>query len=222
MIMIEVWGRRSSSNVQKVIWALDELGLEFKRHTVGGSFGGNRDPDYLKMNPNGLVPVLGDGDVTMFESNAIVRYLGARYGEGTLRPKDAKGLAAAEQWMEWQNLNVAPAISAIFMNEVRTPKAQRNPNAIAAAEANLAKTLPIADKALASSRWFAGDSFSYGDIIMGVLYWRYSKVGANTLDVPNIKRWFEALQQRPAYKKWIMADFGRSPEEWSIYEKAAG
>lgn len=218
--MIEVWGRRSSSNVQKVIWALDEIGLEFNRHTVGGSFGGNREPAYLKMNPNGLVPVLRDGDVTMFESNAIVRFLAARYGDGTLRPKDAKGLAAAEQWMEWQNLNVVPPISAIFWNEVRTAKAERNANAIAAAEANLTKTLPIADRALGSSRWFAGDDFSYGDIVMGVLYWRYSKVGANTLDVPNIKRWFEALQQRPAYKKWIMGDFGRSPEEWAVYEKA--
>ena len=218
--MIEVWGRRSSSNVQKVIWALDELGLEFKRHTVGGSFGGNREPDYLKMNPNGLVPVLRDGDVTMFESNAIVRYLAARYGEGTLRPKDAKGLAAAEQWMEWQNLNVVPPISAIFWNEVRTPKMQRDANKIAAAEANLAKVLPIADNALASSRWFAGDSFSYGDIAMGVLYWRYFKVGGQMRDLPNIGRWFEALQQRPAYRKWIMADFGRNPEEWAIYEKA--
>jgi glutathione S-transferase len=220
MIMIEVWGRRSSSNVQKVIWALDEMGLEFKRHTVGGSFGGNREPEYLKMNPNGLVPVLRDGEVTMFESNAIVRYLAARYGEGTVRPKDAKGLAAAEQWMEWQNLNIAPPISAIFMNEVRTPRAQRNSNAIAAAEAQLAKTLPIADEALASSRWFAGDNFSYGDIVMGVLYWRYFKVGAQMVHVPNITRWFEALRERPAYKKWIMADFGRSPEEWAAYEKA--
>ena len=94
--MIEVWGRRSSSNVQKVVWALDELGLPFNRHTVGGSFGGNRAPAYLAMNPNGLVPVLQDGDITMFESNAIVRYLAARYGEGALRPKDPKALAMAE------------------------------------------------------------------------------------------------------------------------------
>jgi glutathione S-transferase len=156
----------------------------------------------------------------MFESNAIVRYLAARYGDGTLRPKDAKGLAAAEQWMEWQNLNVAMPISAIFMNEVRTPKMQRDANRIAAAEVNLAKALPIADDALASSRWFAGDSFSYGDIIMGVLYWRYFKVDGKSIDLPNITRWFEALQQRPAYRKWIMADFGRNPEEWAIYEKA--
>ncbi len=219
--MIEVWGRRSSSNVQKVVWALDELGLDFKRHKVGGSFGGTREPAYLKMNPNALVPVLTEGDVTMFESNAIVRFLAARHG-GPLRPKDAKGLAAAEQWMEWQQLNVVPAISAIFWNKVRLPSAERNDKAIADAEASLAKTLPIADSALASSQWFAGDSFSFGDIVLGVLYWRYFKLDGKTLGLPNVTRWFDALQQRPAYRKWIMVEIGGSPEEWTAHEKALG
>ena len=196
--MIEVWGRRSSSNVQKVVWALDELGLPFKRHTVGGSFGGTRDPAYLKMNPNALVPVLTDGDVTMFESNAIVRYLAARYGDGSLRPQEPKALAAAEQWMEWQQLNVVPHISAIFWNEVRQPRAQRNAKAIADAEAGLSKVLPIADTALAASEWFAGNSFSFGDIVLGVLYWRYFKPRRRqTLDLPNIKRWFHGAAAAP-------------------------
>jgi glutathione S-transferase len=220
--MIEVWGRRSSSNVQKVIWALEELGLPFKRYSVGGGFGGNREPAFLAMNPNGLVPVINDGDITMFESNAIVRYLAARHGDDIWRPKEAKALAAAEQWMEWQQVNVAPHITAIFWNRVRVTSAQRNDKAIVAAEANLAKMLPIADKALASSDWFAGDSFSYGDIVLGTLYWRYFKLDGKTLDLPNIKRWFEALQQRPAYQKWIMVEFGSNPEEWSAHEKALG
>lgn len=220
--MIEVWGRRSSSNVQKVVWALDELGLAFNRHTVGGAFGGTHEPAFLKMNPNALVPVIKDGDVTMFESNAIVRYLSARYGEGTLRPRDPKGFAAAEQWMEWQQVNVVPAISAIFMNEVRFPKAQRSEKAIADGEATLARMLPIANNALASSKWFAGDSFSFADIPLGVLYWRYFKLDGKSLGLPHLTRWFDALQQRPAYRKWIMVEFGRSPEEWTTHEKALG
>ncbi|WP_162918869.1 glutathione S-transferase family protein [Taklimakanibacter deserti] len=220
--MIEVWGRRSSSNVQKVVWALDELGLPFDRQVVGGGFGGNREPGFLEMNPNGLVPVLKDGDITMFESNAIVRYLAARYGEGTLRPKDAKALAMAEQWMEWQQLNAVPPISAMFWHQVRLPRAQRNDKVIADSEANLAKMLPIADKALSSSPWFAGDSFSFGDIVLGVLYWRYFNLAEKRLDTPHIQRWFEALQQRPAYRKWVMVEFGRSPEEWTAHEKALG
>jgi glutathione S-transferase len=103
--MIEVWGRRSSINVQKVMWAIGELGLQFTRHTVAGSFGGNREDAFLRMNPNGLVPVIRDGDITMYESNAIVRFLSARYGEGNLKPPSLKALAAAEQWMDWQQGN---------------------------------------------------------------------------------------------------------------------
>jgi glutathione S-transferase len=220
--MIEVWGRRSSSNVQKVVWALDELGLAFKRHTVGGAFGGVREPSYLKMNPNGLVPVLQDGDITMFESNAIVRYLAARYGEGSLRPTQAKALAAAEQWMEWQQLNVVPPISAIFWNQVRLLPAQRNDKVISDAAAKLMDTLVIADSTLKSSKWFAGDDFSFGDIVLGVLYWRYFGLDCPKPDTPNIKRWFEALQQRPAYQKWIMIQVGSNPAEWAINEKALG
>jgi glutathione S-transferase len=222
MVMIEVWGRRSSSNVQKVIWALEELGLAFNRHSVGGGFGGTREPSYLKMNPMGLVPTLKDGDVTMFESNAIVRYLAARYGEGKLRPKEPNALAAAEQWMEWQQLNVVPPISTIFWNQVRLPRAQRNDQAIAAAQANLAKMLPIADNALASSKWLAGEDFSFGDIVLGVLYWRYSRLEGAEPDMPHIDRWFRNLQQRPAYQKWVMIEVGNSPEEWTANEKALG
>lgn len=220
--MIEVWGRRSSSNVQKVIWALDELGLEFKRHTVGGGFGGTRDPSYLKMNPNALVPVLRDGDITMFESNAIVRYLAARYGEGSLRPTAPKALAAAEQWMDWQQLNVVPHISAIFWNLVRVPADQRNDKAIAQANAKLKEVLAIADATLGSSAWFAGDQFSFGDIVLGVLYWRYSRMACERPDMPNIKRWFEALQQRPAYRNWVMVEVGNNIAEWNANEKALG
>ncbi len=220
--MIEVWGRRSSSNVQKVIWALGELGLDFKRHTVGGGFGGNREPAYLKMNPMGLVPVLKDGDITMFESNAIVRYLGSRYGEGKLRPKQPKALALAEQWMEWQQLNVVPPISAVFWNMVRVPAAQRNDKAIADANAKLADLLAIADRALAASPWFAGDEFSFGDIVLGVLYWRYSCLDCEKPDTPNIKRWCEALQNREPYQKWVMVQAGNNIAEWNAHEKAVG
>lgn len=220
--MIDVWGRRSSSNVQKVIWALGELGLDFKRHTVGGSFGGVREAAYLKMNPNALVPVLQDGDITMFESNAIVRYLGARYGEGTLRPKEPKALALAEQWMEWQQLNVVPHISVIFWNLVRSPVEQRNDKAVADANSKLADVLPIADRALATAPWFAGDRFSFGDIVLGVLYWRYSCLDCTKPDTPNIKRWLEALKQREPYQKWVMVQAGRNIAEWNAHEKAVG
>ena len=119
--MITLWGRRNSGNVQKVLWALEELGVRYTREPVGGSFGGNKDADFLAMNPMGLVPVIRDGDVTMFESNAIVRYLAARFGEGSLRPSGHHALAMAEQWMEWQHNVFAPAVTTIFFNTIRLP-----------------------------------------------------------------------------------------------------
>src|SRR6266481_7880477 len=88
--MLKIWGRNTSSNVQKVIWALAEMKLPFERIDVGGAFGKTKDPFYLAMNPNSLVPTLEEDDgFTMWESNSVVRYLAGKHG-GTLEPKDAK------------------------------------------------------------------------------------------------------------------------------------
>lgn len=189
--MITVWGRRSSVNVQKVLWTLAELEIPFTQEAVGGSFGGNHDADFLRMNPNGLVPVIRDGDVTMFESNAIVRYLSARYRGGLLRPTDHRGLAMAEQWMEWQQSTFAPAVSAIFFNNVRLPAAKRDAEPLPAVRNGpsrhsplpmsiwrVTNGLPAANSALAISSWAA----CYGVILASIapsppcpMCWRGSK-----------------------------------------------
>jgi glutathione S-transferase len=220
--MIEIWGRRSSINVQKVMWAVGELGLEHKRHTVGGSFGGNREKTFLEMNPNGLVPVIRDGDIVMFESNAIVRYLSARHGKGHLRPAGPRALAAAEQWMEWQQTTVAPLIGAIFMNRVRKPARQCDHRAVEAAIAKLAEVLPIADKALTARPWFAGDGFSFGDIVLGCFMWRYMALDVARPSVPHVMRWFEALKSRPAYREQVMVPVGSNIAEWDKNEHELG
>lgn len=220
--MIEVWGRRSSSNVQKVLWAIGELGLDHTRHTVGGSFGGTKTDAYKAMNPNSLVPVMRDGNVTMFESNAIVRYLGSRYGEGSLRPTNPAALAAAEQWMEWQQTTVSPPISAIFWNNVRSAPEQRDAKAVAAAEEKLLDILAIADRHLAKSSYFAGDRFTMGDIVLGVMFWRYLSLDCRKPDVPHMMRWLEALKQRKPYQDWVMVPKSRNLAEWNANEKALG
>ncbi len=220
--MIRVWGRRNSVNVQKVLWTLAELDLPFLRETVGGSFGGNRDADYLRMNPNGLVPTIQDGDVTMFESNAIVRYLTARYRAGLLRPEDPRALAAAEQWMDWQQGTFGGPMSVIFMNNVRNAAAQRSAAAVAEAEKKSIDALHIADRHLAQHDWFAGDKFSFGDIVMGALYWRYMGLDCQKPETPHITEWFKALQTREPYKQWIMMPVARGLEEWNRIEKEMG
>lgn len=218
--MITVWGRRNSVNVQKVLWALEELGVAYTRENVGGSFGGNRDPDFLAMNPMGLVPVIRDGDVTMFESNAIVRYLAARYGSGMLRPASHKGLAMAEQWMEWTQVNVAPAVGAIFTNTVRTAPELQKPDAIAAAARQAGEAVKIADQWLSRHDWFAGADFSFGDIAMGALMWRYLGLDCARPETPHLAGWMEALQARAPFRRAVMdVPRARNLVEWNRIEK---
>jgi glutathione S-transferase len=220
--MIRVWGRRSSVNVQKVLWTLAELNIPFTRETVGGSFGGNRDPDFLRMNPNGLIPVILDGDVTMYESNAIVRYLSAKYRAGEMRPADHRSLAWAEQWMDWQQLTFAPPVSTMFWNNVRLPALKRNAAAVAEAEKAAIAALHIADNHLAQHDWFAGERFSFGDIVMGAMFWRYLGLDCAKPEVPHVQEWFEALKRREPYKAWVMVPPSRSLEEWNRNERELG
>jgi glutathione S-transferase len=158
--VITVWGRRNSINVQKVLWTLGELKLPFERKNVGGSYGCTDAPPFRAMNPNGLVPVIQDDNLSMFESNAIVRYLAARYGEGSLRPKQPETLALAEQWMEWINLEVQMPGTALFMQMVRTQPSQRKPDIIATTTQALARNLPIIDTVLGRSAYIAGQELS--------------------------------------------------------------
>jgi glutathione S-transferase len=218
--MITIWGRRNSFNVQKVLWALGELGLSFERHNVGGSFGGTDSPVFKAMNPNSLVPVIKDGNITMFESNAIVRYLAARYGEGSLRPREPEALALAEQWMDWTGPAVQVPATALSMQTLRIPASQRNPEVVANATQSLARSLSIVDAALARSAYLAASEFSMADIPMGCLMWRLSALDWDRPSAHNVHRWFKALQSRPAYEQWVMVPVGSSPEEWLANEKA--
>src|SRR5688572_2434206 len=108
--MIRIWGRISSINVQKVVWCADELGLEYERINAGGSYGINNTPEYLAKNPNGLVPVMEEGEFVLYESNAIVRYLSARYSGGALWPPDLRERADVDRWMDWQATSFTPAM----------------------------------------------------------------------------------------------------------------
>ncbi|HYM99543.1 MAG TPA: glutathione S-transferase family protein [Aestuariivirgaceae bacterium] len=217
--MITLWGRRNSMNVQKVIWALEELGLAYERRNVAGSYGGTDTPEFKAMNPMGLVPVIQDGDVTMFESNAIVRYLAARHGEGGLRPPVPKELAAAEQWMDWSQLNPGPQVMTLFLQSVRTPLEKQNRDAMENSVAQLHKLLPVADRALSNSAYLAGDHPTFGDIPLGVMIWRLSCFDWQRPALSHLDRWHEQLQTRSAYRKAVMLPTGKTPEEWLAYEK---
>src|SRR5262249_56852400 len=134
--MIKVWGRNTSSNVQKVMWALGEIGLPCERIDIGGPFGKNREPAYLAKNPNGLVPTLEEEDgFLLWESNSIMRYLAAKHGSRLLEPADLRTPPLAHKWMDWQLSVMVPAIYPLFWGLVRTPPAERDHKAIEAGKA---------------------------------------------------------------------------------------
>ena len=130
--MIKMWGRNTSMNVQKATWAVGELGLACERIDIGGAFGMNKEPKYLAMNPNGLVPTLEEDDgFLLWESNTIVRYLAAKHDKaGILEPKNLKARALASQWMDWQLSVAGPAIGPTFWGLIRTPAEKRDMAAI--------------------------------------------------------------------------------------------
>jgi glutathione S-transferase len=202
--MLKIWGRNTSSNVQKVIWALAEMKVPFERIDVGGAFGKTKDPFYLAMNPNSLVPVLEEEDgFTMWESNSIVRYLAAKNQNRTLEPADLKVRARAQMWMDWQLSVMAPAITPVFWNLIRTPPDKRDAKAIETGKEKTVTAAKMMDAQLGKTQFMAGDEFSYGDIPVGIMIYRYVQLIPERAPTPNLDRWYAAISSRPAFKEQI-------------------
>lgn len=217
--MVTIWGRRNSINVQKVMWTVGELGIDYERHNIGGSFGGLDAADYLKMNPMGLVPTVRDGDTVIFESNAIVRYLAARYGAGSLWSEDPAQRAGADQWMEWSANVLNPALTAVFWAIARTPRAKQDLPALKPAIEKLGRTFGVLDRELGTGAQIGGAEPTFGDIPLGAMAWRYLALPIDRPALPNIERWKAGLAERPAYREHIMIPFGTCQEEWTELER---
>ena len=159
--MIKIWGRNTSSNVQKAMWAVGELKLEHERIDVGGAFGKNNEPAYLAMNPNGLVPTLEEEDgFLLWESNSIVRYLAGKHDKsGALEPKDAKQRAIASQWMDWQLSVLGPAITPAFWGLIRTPPEKRDMAAIKTSQEKTTGAMKMLDAQTGQNRVRRGAFF---------------------------------------------------------------
>jgi glutathione S-transferase len=203
--MIKIWGRNTSVNVQKVMWAVGELGLPHERIDVGGPFGKNNEPAYLAMNPNGLVPTLEEDGFVLWESNAIVRYLAAKYGAGTLEPADLRLRARASSWMDWQLTVAAPALTPVFWGLVRTPPEKRDQAAIEAGKIKTIAAMKIVDAQLANSAFLAGDTLSVGDIPAALMAYRFRRLVPERRALEHLERWFAAIEQRPAFKQHVLA-----------------
>ena len=202
MVDITVWGRRSSSNVQLVLWVLDEVGVCYRRRDAGFTYGIVDTPNFLEMNPNGRVPVLTDGNSgPIFESGAITRYLGARYGQDPFWPTDPAQRAMVDKWAEWAKWNVGHTFTlTVFWNLVRTPADKVDHLTVQAALQAVEAMLAIADARLATTAYLAGDDFTFADVMLGYTLYRYYDIDVRRRRLPHLRCYYDLLCARPAYQ----------------------
>lgn len=203
--MLKVWGRANSSNVRKVLWCAQELGLAYERIDAGGAFGVVDEPAYRDMNPNGRVPVIDDDGFVLWESNAIVRYLVSRYGvDSSWLPADLQQRASADRWMDWMTSSLATPFRDVFWGVLRTPPEQQDRAAINAALQTCGQLLAIPDAALAEQPYLSGAAPGMGDIPLGSFAYAWFEMPVERPHLPHLQAWYERLKARPAYRAAVM------------------
>jgi glutathione S-transferase len=201
--MLKILGRKTSSNVQKVLWCCSELDIPFEREDVGGPFGKNNTPEYRALNPNGLVPTIDDDGFILWESNAIVRYLCAKHGAGKLWPADLARRADADRWMDWQQTTLGPPMGILFRGLLKQP-----PDVIDAGQLNVSMQTATAgwrilDAALARHSFVTGDTLTMGDIALGSAVHRWFALPRERPELAHVAKWYARLNDRPAYRQHI-------------------
>ncbi len=206
--MLKIWGRRNSINVQKVMWAVGELGLAHEHIPAGGAFGGLDTGEFGVLNPHRRVPVIDDDGTVVWESHAIVRYLAAKYGSETLWPEEPAARSFADRWTDWALGELQPTFhTGVFWNFYRTPEEQQNWPTIRKAIARSAILFRLLDRHLESHAFLAGDNFTFGDIPAGALLFRYFELKIDRPSLPQVEGWYERLKARPAYREHVMVPF---------------
>jgi glutathione S-transferase len=201
--MIKVWGRANSVNVQKVVWACVEAGVDFERIDAGGAFGLVDEPWYLDLNPNGRVPVIDDDGFVLWESNVIVRYLASKYAAAELCPQDLEGRALAEQWMEWEQTAILPALTPVFWGLVRTAPEDRDWGAIESGRAAAVQLWGILDAWLEERAYVAGEEFSMADIPLGAGIHRWLALEIERPRMRHLEDWHQRLSTRQGYRDHV-------------------
>lgn len=196
--MLTIFGRISSINVQKAVWAAGEVGQPFERIDIGGAFGGNKEPAYLARNPNGQIPTLEDGEVCIWESNSIVRYLAARYGAGWIWEEDPARRADADRWMDWMLAELQPAMTPAFWGLIRKTPGYTEAAVIEAAIGRTEAKLDIIEAHLAGRTYLAGERFGMADITVAPGAHRWLHMPVPQRERPNLARWYAQVAARPA------------------------
>ncbi len=209
--MLKLWGRNNSSNVKKVIWTCAELNIPYERIDAGMNFGVVNTDEYKAMNPMGLIPVIDDDGYVLWESNAIMRYLGSTHPKVPFYPSDLKVRGQADRWMEWQSTTLGPALGPAFVQIVRFAPEKRDMTMIAANIEKAAGMWKIVDRQLAATKWLTGENFTMGDVPLGILMYTWDQLKLEEVGLahhreklPNLWRWYDQLQAMKNYRDVVM------------------
>lgn len=214
--MLKIWGRPTSACTQKALWGLEETGIDYELALASGTMGPDGHvskggaafgivdtPEYRAMNPNGTVPTIDDEGFTLWESNVIVRYLSMKYAPDRMYGNDVQTFSSASRWMDWEQSQFLPEQHILVMNLVRLRPEERNADAVEEARLSLLKPLSIIEAQLSKTEYIAADSFTMGDIPIGMRVHRWFLFELESPHMPNLERWYKAIQERPAFKKHI-------------------
>jgi len=193
---MKLLGRKTSGNVQKVLFLLEELKLPYEREDYGRQFNNTQTPEYLRLNPNAKVPTLVDDKRVIWESNTILRYLAAK-AKSPLYPTDPGQRSQVERWMDWQLASLNNPYLAMF-REAKLEPAKRSAD-FANQQKDLGAQLSILDKAM--GKFVAGDELSIADMCLAPIVYRCLRFGVDLPELANVKRWDVAISAREAFKK---------------------
>lgn len=195
--MLKILGKSSSINVRKVLWTCVEVGVPFEQELWGAGSRATDDPQFLALNPNGMVPVIKDGPVVLWESNTICRYLAAKHGRIDLLPASPIERAAVEQWMDWQAGELNNAWRYAFMALVRHSAAHNDPQAVAASIGAWNHYMRILENQLSKTGLYVtGPDFTLADIVLGLSVNRWCMAPIPRPDFPAISAYMERLSLR--------------------------
>ena len=204
--MIELYGRRTSINVQKVSWTLCELNLEFKWYEEHGVIGKVNVENYEQINPQLIVPTLNDNGSIISQSNSIVRHLYRKYSD-FYNLTNVNEIAIADQWMEFQSTDLQINMTPVFWGLIRTAPEDRNHDLINKNITLLNDKFIILNDFLKNREFIINDTFGMADITLGVATYRYTSLPIPHPKLSNLEEWYEQISSRDCFIKNIQGTF---------------
>jgi len=201
---MRIWGRRSSVNVQKVLWIADELGIAYERIDAGGRYSDLNTDAFRALNPNARIPVIEDNGFVLWESNTIVRYLAAAYGNGRFYPPDARERAHAERWMDWQLTEMLPSMKVLFHQLIRATPEEKDSGAMERSRIGAEAAWRMLDAHLVKRDFLSGPALSIADFPLGTFAYRWMALPIERPKLPALEAWYGRLSARPPYISNVM------------------